>query len=202
MRRKIVNRVIGDLLFDPTELKEKVEAALSLFEEDGAREARVGRSEHSELKATVIKVLAFSLVIDYVGAGLYFRQASHTLSSTADNTGLDKLKVMRENEVVKFVRAVSGVNLHALAGLLDNREGWDFSLAFEGAKIQERSLLDVRVRRCLHGEIKDVHLHAIPLRESHTGLQTENVVDALIIELCSSEWRANLSVLQPMARET
>jgi hypothetical protein len=183
MRRRIVNPVIGDLLFDPTEFEEKVEAALSIFEEDRAREARVGRSEHSELKVTVIKVLAFSLVIDYVGAGLSFRQASHTLSSTADHIGLDKLKVVWENEVVKFVRAVVGVNLNALVDLLDSREGWAFSLAFEGAKIQEPSLLDVRVRLCLHGEIKNVHLHAISLRKSHTGLQMANVVDALIIEL-------------------
>jgi hypothetical protein len=68
------------------------------------------------------KVLAFSLVIDYVGAGLSFRQASHILCSTADRTGLGKLKGMRENEVVKFVRAVVGMNLHALVDLLNNRE--------------------------------------------------------------------------------
>jgi hypothetical protein len=36
----------------------------------------VCRSEHSKLKETVRKALAFSLVIDYVGAGLSFRQES------------------------------------------------------------------------------------------------------------------------------
>jgi hypothetical protein len=77
VRRNIVNRVIGNLLFDPTESDEKVEAALSIFEEDGAGEATVGRSERSKLKVTVRKVLAFSLVIEYVGANLSFRQTSH-----------------------------------------------------------------------------------------------------------------------------
>jgi hypothetical protein len=182
VKRNIVNRDIGDLLFDPTESDEKVEAALSIVEEDGAGEARIGRSEHSELKMTVRKVLAFSLVFDYVGAGLSFRQASQKLSSTA-RTGLVKLKGMRENEVVTFVRAVVGVNLHALAHLLNNRECWAFSLALDGDTIQGRSLLDVRVRLCLRGDIKNVHLLAIPLRESHTGLQMANVVDALKIAL-------------------
>jgi hypothetical protein len=85
--RNTVNRVASDLLFDSTEFDEKVEAALSIFEEDEAGEARVGRSEHSELKVTVRKVLAFSLVIYYVGDGLSFRQAGHILTSTADQQG-------------------------------------------------------------------------------------------------------------------
>jgi hypothetical protein len=88
VRRNIVNRVVGDLLFNPTESDEKVEAVLSIFKEDGVREARGASSANSELKVTVTKVLAFSLVVDYIGAGLPFRQASHILSSTADRTGL------------------------------------------------------------------------------------------------------------------
>jgi hypothetical protein len=41
LRRNIVNRVIGDLLCDQTESDEKIEVALSIFEEDGAGEASV-----------------------------------------------------------------------------------------------------------------------------------------------------------------
>jgi hypothetical protein len=167
VRRNNVNRVVGDLLFDPTESDEKVEAALSMFKEDGVGEARGVSSEHSELKVTVRKVPAFSIVIDYIGAGLSFRQASHILSSTADRTELAEMKGVRENEMVKFVRIVVGVNLHAMSDLLHNRECWVFSLAFHGATVQGRSLLDVRVRLCLRGDIKNFHLLSIPLRESH-----------------------------------
>jgi hypothetical protein len=183
VRRNIVNRVIGDLLFDPIESDEKVEAALNIFKDDAVGEARGASAGQSELKVTVRKVLAFSLVIDYVGAGLSFRQSSHVLSSAAERTGLVKLKGVRENEVVKFVRAVVGVNLHALSDLLNNRECWAFSLAFDGATVQGRSFLDVRVRLCLGGDIEDVYLLAIPLRESHTGLQMANVVEQLMIVL-------------------
>jgi hypothetical protein len=50
----------------------------------------------------VRKVVAISFVIDYVGAGIFFRHASHILSSTTDRTGIVKLKGVRDNEVVKF----------------------------------------------------------------------------------------------------
>jgi hypothetical protein len=75
----------------------------------------------------------------------------------------------------------SGRNLHALSDLLYNRECWAFSLAFDGATVQGRSFLDVRVRLCLRGDIENVHLLAIPLRESHTGFQMANVVEQLMI---------------------
>jgi hypothetical protein len=192
VRRNIVNRVVGDLLFDPNESDENVEAALNICKEDGVGEARGASSEHYELKVTVTKVLAFSLVIDYIGAGLSFRQASHILSSTADLTGMARLKGVQENEVAKFVRTVVGVNLRALSDLLNNRECWAFSLAFHGAKVQGRSFLDVRVRLCLRGYIRNLHLLAIPLRESHTDLQMAGLVDALMIDICGCEWKGNL----------
>jgi hypothetical protein len=114
------------------------------------------------------------------------------LSFIAERTGLVKLKGVRENEVVKFVRAVVGINLYALSDLLNNRECWAFSLAFGGATVQRRSFLDVRVRFCLRGDIENVHLLTIPLRESNTGFQMANVVEQLMIELCGSEWKGKL----------
>jgi hypothetical protein len=73
VRRNVVSSVMGDLEFDPTESDEKIEAALSICEEDGAGEARGASFNQSELQVTVRKVLEFSYVIDYVGAGLSFR---------------------------------------------------------------------------------------------------------------------------------
>jgi hypothetical protein len=95
VRRNIVNCVVGDLLFDTNESDGKVEAALSIFKEDGIGDARGASSEHSDLKLTVRKVLAFSLVIDLIGAGISFRQANHILSSIAVRTGLAKPKKVR-----------------------------------------------------------------------------------------------------------
>jgi hypothetical protein len=187
-----VSSMIDDLLFDPTESDENVEAAVTIFKEDGAGEAQGASFEQSDMKVTVRKVLAFSLFIDSVGAGLSFRHVSHILSSTADRTGLVKLKGTQENDVVKFVRAVVGVNLLALADLLNNRECWALSLAFDGATVQGRSFLVLRVRLCLRSDIENVHLLVIPLGESHTGLQMANVVNALMVELFDSKWKGKL----------
>jgi hypothetical protein len=73
VRRNVVSSVIGDLVFDPTEYDEKIEAALSICKEDGAGEARGASFDQSELNVTARKVREFSHVIDYIGAGLSFR---------------------------------------------------------------------------------------------------------------------------------
>jgi hypothetical protein len=88
VRQKTVTRVTGDLLFDPAESDEKVEAAFSIFKEVGVGEAQGASSELSELKVTVKKVLAFSFAIDYVDSGLSFRHTSHKLTFNAGRTGL------------------------------------------------------------------------------------------------------------------
>lgn len=82
-----------------------------------------------------------------------------------------------------LVRTVAGANLLALADLLNERECCAYSLAFDGATVRGRSFLDVPVRLFVRGEIENVHLLAVPLRESYTGLRIANVVRAVIVEL-------------------
>jgi hypothetical protein len=67
--------------------------------------------------------------------------------------------------------------------LLNDREAWAVLRAFYDSTIQVLFLLDTRVRLCLEGDIRNVHLLAVPLRESRTGLPIDNLVDALILEL-------------------
>jgi hypothetical protein len=66
----ILMKVLVEMMFDPLDANEKVNSALKIFvaDYDGPR----GNGEH---KVTITRVLAFSLVIDYVGAGLSFQQA-------------------------------------------------------------------------------------------------------------------------------
>lgn len=134
-----MSQIIGDLFFHPRTCEEKIEAALSIFKEENNAQgtpssSRVFLSGYGqiELKVTVRKALAFSLVVDRVATGVPFGQASQILRSIADRTGLLKLKVVRENEVIKFVRAVVGAKLHALVDLLSESERWAYPLAFAG----------------------------------------------------------------------
>jgi hypothetical protein len=138
-RMNIVNEVTRELLFDHSE-KEKVETALSIFKKDDEEGGDM------ELKVTTKRVMAFFLIIDYVGAGLSFRQAATVLSSTAERTGLHKLRGTREADVARFVRAAVGINLQIISDLLTRKDCWAYSLAFDGATVQGKSFLDVRIR--------------------------------------------------------
>lgn len=206
VRRNILSRIIGDLLFYPSTCEEKVEAALSNFKEDSnahgiARSSLITMSSHQqmELNVPIRKALAFFVVVDHVAAetvsfaNFYgwgvFQTASQILRSIANRTGLLRLKRIHAKEVIEFVRAVVGADLQVLADFLNESECWAYSLAFDGAAIQGSSFRDVWVRLCVHGEIENVHLLAIPLPESHTGLQIGNVLEAVMVELCGHGWK-------------
>jgi hypothetical protein len=75
IRKNIVHEVIRELLFDHSQ-NEKVETALSIFKKDDEEGGDM------ELKVTIKRVMAFFLIMDYVGAGLSFWQAATVLSST------------------------------------------------------------------------------------------------------------------------
>jgi hypothetical protein len=61
----IVVTVLGEMLFDPFESKQNVESALSIFVAD--YDGPIGDGESKLVRK---KVMAFELVVDYVGAGL------------------------------------------------------------------------------------------------------------------------------------
>jgi hypothetical protein len=89
VNENIVSNLIGGILFDPMESDEMVENALSIFEraDDGMR------SECSvERKVTIKKVVAFRLVVEYVEAGLSFRQPCNVLRATTTETNLGRLR--------------------------------------------------------------------------------------------------------------
>lgn len=79
------------------------------------------------------------------------------------------LGITDERIVRKNVRLAMYVNLEKLSELLAHKKCWAFSLVFDGATVQSRSFLDVRIRICIDGVIHKFHLLAIPLRSKHTG---------------------------------
>jgi hypothetical protein len=114
--------------------------------------------------------MAFNLTIDYISCGLYFRQASNILTYTASRTGLHMLRGVREDDVARFVRAVVGINMDKISSLQRSNEAWAFAIVLDGATVEGQFFLDVRVRICVRKEVENVHLVAIHLRASHTGL--------------------------------
>jgi hypothetical protein len=153
--------------------------------------SRPGLCRERERKIVVHKVMAFKLTTDYVACGLSFRQASNILTHTATRTGLHKLQGVRE-DVSRFVRAVVGINLDKIQSLLRSNEAWAFAIAFDGATVEGKSFLDVRIRLCVRGEVANLHFVVIPLRASHTWLEMAQVVEKVMLEVGGECWREKL----------
>jgi hypothetical protein len=49
--------------------------------------------------------------------------------------------------------------------------------------VEGKSFLDVRIRLCVRGEVKNVQLVAIPDRALHTGLEMAQVVEKVLLEV-------------------
>jgi hypothetical protein len=111
IRKYIVEKVIRELFLDPSQ-DGRVETAMSVFKKD---DDKSGNMEH---KVTVRKEVAFVLAIDYIRAGLSFRQAMTVLSSPAQRTGFHTLRVIHEADVARFVHAVIGINLQIQSDFL------------------------------------------------------------------------------------
>jgi hypothetical protein len=193
----IAVKVLGEMLFDPLESNENVEAALSIFVAD--YDGPIGDGER---KLVIKKVMAFELVVVYSGAGLSFRQACACLKATSERTGLKRISGLREQDVCRFVRTVVGITLQKMSDLVRSNECWSFSIAFDGATVQSRSLLDVRLRLLVGGRIENLHLLAIPLRESHTGLGMAKLVHSFMKVLCGESWKSKLLGYARMGPET
>jgi hypothetical protein len=62
-------------------------------------------------------------------------------------------------------------------------------MAVDGATVEGKSFLEVRIRLCVRGEVENVHFVAIPLRASHTGLEMAQVVEKVMLEVGGECWR-------------
>jgi hypothetical protein len=70
-----------------------------------------GPIRDGERKLVMKKVMAFELVVDYVGAGLSCSKACACFKATRERTGLKRISGLREQDVCRFVRAVVGITL-------------------------------------------------------------------------------------------
>jgi hypothetical protein len=159
----------------------------------------IGDGEPKLVRKTV---MAFELVVDYVGAGLSFCQACACLKAMSERTGLKMISGLHEQDVCRFVWAVVGIPLQKMSDLVRSNECWSFSIAFDGATVQGRSLLGVRLRLLVGGRVENLHFLAIPLRESHTGLGMAKLVHSFMKVLCARAGKANSLEYAPMGPET
>jgi hypothetical protein len=154
-----------------------------------------GDDEENQARAfqvTIGKTMAFELITSYVAAGLSFRQACNVLQETHQRTGIYKLSGVRESDVEKYIRAIAVINLQKMSSLLQSKEWWAFSIAFDGTTKHGISFIGVRLRLHTAGENQNFHLLAIPLYERHTGSAMADLLSRVLSTLRPRDWTKKL----------
>ena len=141
--------------------------------------------------ATIKNSMQFHLVVDYVGAGLSFRQVANVINATKKRTNLSAIGSLSDTEVANYARVVCAINLQAISTILNNDMVWAFSLANDASTHFGKSYFDNRIRFHLNGVLYNVHAIAIPMFDRHTGENMFNLVSTFLDVVCS-DWRAKL----------
>jgi len=139
--------------------------------------------------ARVKSVLKLNLVAKFVAIGVSFRQASKLYHSVKEETGMGSLGSVTDYEVGQLCRIVCAVNLQYLKELF--KKLWAFSIGLDAGNNAGSSYLDIRMRCFFKGNLQNLHLLAIPMRERHTGEYQYNLVVSLL-DVLAPNWRHQL----------
>jgi hypothetical protein len=130
-----------------------------------------------------------NLVAKFVAIGVSFRQASKLYHSVKEETGMGSLGSVTDYEVGQLCRIVCAVNLQYLKELF--KKLWAFSIGLDAGNNAGSSYLDIRMRCFFKGNLQNLHLLAIPMRERHTGEYQYNLVVSLL-DVLAPNWRHQL----------
>mmetsp|Transcript_25482 Transcript_25482/g.53099 ORF Transcript_25482/g.53099 Transcript_25482/m.53099 type:complete len:719 (+) Transcript_25482:100-2256(+) len=152
----IVKKLIGDALFDLNDVKEcrSKERALSLFKksEDG--------DEMYTVRITNLK--QFKLAVKYFELGSSFQHVTHIFQGLETDRRVD----VSLSKVIGYARILVAISLQSIKDLL--ARSWCYSVAFESSTNQRISYLDIRIRVYHRGEIRNLHVVALPMLDNHT----------------------------------
>ena len=92
-------------------------------------------------------------------------------------------------EVGQLCRIVCAVNLQYLKELF--KKLWAFSIGLDAGNNAGSSYLDIHMRCFFKGDLQNLHLLVIPMRERHTGENQYNLVVHLL-DVVAPNWRHQL----------
>ena len=217
----IVTKVIVDLLLTPPPprtqggsdedlLEASATAALLLseeedvagFGEEGSTRTEVvieGRrrilkmfvhdAEEDVYTIKVNSVLKLNLVAKFIAFGVSFRQARKLYQTVKEETGMRSLGSVSDGEVAQLRRIVCAINLQYMKELF--KKVWAFSIGLDSGNNAGSSYLEIRMRCFFKGDIQNLHLLAIPMRDRHTGEYQFSLVVTLL-DVLAPNWRHQL----------
>ena len=139
--------------------------------------------------ARVKSVLKLNLVAKFVAIGVSFCQASKRYHLVKEETGMGSLGSVTDYEVGQLCRIICAVNLQYLKELFKKLSA--FSIGLNAGNNAGSSYLDIRMQCFFKGNLQNLHLLAIPMRERHTGEYQYNLVVSLL-DVLAPNWRHQL----------
>jgi hypothetical protein len=190
INRRIVDVVVGDLLFDPNddEVEMTRERALALFKL--ADDTEDDEDAIDAYSVTVKSARLFRMTIKFVACGSSFRMASRLLQEVRDETGLGYLSGISEGKVSQFIRVLVAANLQKLSEI--SKKLWAFSIALDAGHSAGTSYFDIRIRFCSGGvSIHNFHFMALPVRDRKTSVNLFDIASTAL-DAVLPNWRKQL----------
>jgi hypothetical protein len=176
----IIEKLIGGMIFDVNDEEEYIgtEKALSVF-----------KKSDDMYTVTMKNFRQFKLAIKYIALGCSFRQAARIFQVTKEETNLGYLGHLTQRKLIDYVRILVAISLQNIKDVLSKM--WCYSVAFDGSTYQHTSYLDIRMRMYYDGDIKNIHVLALPMFERHTGDYMYNLFSDLY-EILDPRWKQKL----------
>ncbi len=138
---------------------------------------------------SIPNISQMNLVVSFVATGQSFKQTNASFAAVTQHIQCGNIGAMSQGTVSSTCRKVCAINLQSIKELF--KDIWAFSIGFDAANHARSSYLDVRMRCFYRGELHNLHLMAIPMRDRHTGEYQFDLVVALL-NILAPKWRHQL----------
>ena len=136
---------------------------------------------------TIKNSLWFDLTIQHISAGLSFQQTACVMMQYPKALKVPELVGINNHMVGQFVRILFAVSLKIISDNINHLSIWAFTLAADSSIHMGVSFLVQRIRVCVHGVFKNLHLIMVSFSERHTVQNYINLMKALLDSL-SPNW--------------
>ncbi|KAJ2346059.1 hypothetical protein GGH91_002336, partial [Coemansia sp. RSA 2671] len=134
---------------------------------------------------------AFKTSLIGVNAGLSFRAAADVMSQISAQAGRHDDSAINSIMITDNVRISVAVSMEVIRSLLADPSVWAFSLAFNSSTHYGHSYFDVRIRLQVDGELRNLHLVALPINGGHKADDMVELLTKMLDALCP-QWRQKL----------
>ena len=189
--RNVIEILIGTLFIDDDDESDILQSSkiFKLSNEFGEALDSTESSNDSFYTAEISNKYQYDHVMAIIGCGLSFRQTDSVIQACKEISMDSKLGFINRTKISQMVRLQCAISLQVIKRALE--KVWSFSIALDAGNKSNTSYLDIRIRFVLHGAIYNIHLIAIPMFESHTGLYMYQLFEKVFDVLCCN-WREKI----------